>query len=206
MSTISLFSILILVFSVVAHELAHGYVALALGDPTAKYAGRLTLNPWRHLDFMGSIIVPLILSLLPGGLVFGWAKPVPYNPYNLRHHYGEALVAGAGPAINLFIAIIFGTLLRFQVFGLLEPGALWLIEIIIFTNIVLAGFNLLPVPPFDGSKILFACLPKRLLTLRHFLEKNQLILLLLVVILSGSLLSVVSNTAFFLFTGKFFGL
>lgn len=206
MSTISLFSILILVFSVVAHELAHGYVALALGDPTAKYAGRLTLNPWRHLDFMGSIIVPLILSLLPGGLVFGWAKPVPYNPYNLRHPYGEALVAGAGPAINLFIAIIFGTLLRFQVFGLLEPGALWLIEIIIFTNIVLAGFNLLPVPPFDGSKILFACLPKRLLTLRHFLEKNQLILLLLVVILSGSLLSVVSNTAFFLFTGKFFGL
>ena len=107
-----IFSLAILVVSVMVHEIAHGWTAFILGDPTAKLAGRLTLNPIPHIDPVGSIIVPLVLSLLPGGIVFGWAKPVPYNPYNLKVKNGPAYVALAGPASNFIIAIIFSLLIR----------------------------------------------------------------------------------------------
>src|SRR5262245_29317731 len=107
-----LFIIIILIMSVVVHEVSHGFAALALGDPTAKYAGRLTLNPFYHLDPIGSVLVP-ILGYLSGGIIIGWAKPVPFNPYNLRDaRWGEALVALAGPVSNIILAIIFSLIIR----------------------------------------------------------------------------------------------
>src|SRR3990167_8818312 len=103
-----IFSILILIMSVVVHEVSHGLVANYLGDPTARLAGRLSFNPLKHLDILGSILVPLLLIMSKAGIIFGWAKPVPVNTYNLRWKYGEALVSGAGPASNILIALFFG--------------------------------------------------------------------------------------------------
>ena len=106
--------IAILLMSVVIHEVSHGAMANYLGDPTAKYAGRLTLNPIKHLDPFGSILIPLFLLIVQSPFLFGWAKPVPYNPYNLRNKkWGSAMVAAAGPGSNLIIALIFGLALRF---------------------------------------------------------------------------------------------
>ena len=107
-----IFQLTVLIISVVVHEVSHGLMANRLGDPTAKQMGRLTFNPLNHLDFMGSFLVPLITSL-GGGFIFGWAKPVPYNPYNLKNQkWGPALVAGVGPFSNFIIAIIFSVLIR----------------------------------------------------------------------------------------------
>jgi len=152
-----IFIIAILIFSVVLHEVSHGYAANFLGDPTARLAGRLTLNPIKHLDMMGSIIIPAILILTGAGFIFGWAKPVPYNPYNLRKggKYAEAIVAGAGPASNFIIAIIFGLLMRFGIAsGIATVPFIQIAGIIVFVNIMLGVFNLIPVYPLDGSKVL----------------------------------------------------
>ena len=114
-----IFVLIILLFSIVIHEVAHGSVAYSLGDPTAKNAGRLTLNPIPHIDPIGSILLPGVLILMSvalggGGIIFGWAKPVPINPYNFRDQkYGEVKVALAGPGANLLIALVFGLVLRF---------------------------------------------------------------------------------------------
>ena len=159
-----LFSILILLLSVVIHEVSHGYAALALGDSTAKYQGRLTLNPLKHIDLFGSIILPLLLVITKAGFVFGWAKPVPFNPYNLRNQrYGEALVAIAGPVSNIVVALFFGLLLRFGIpFGWYPVSFVEIASGVVFINLVLAGFNLVPLPPLDGSKVLFALAPQHL--------------------------------------------
>lgn len=157
-----IFIIAILIFSVVIHEVSHGFAANYLGDPTARLAGRLTLNPIKHLDMMGSIIIPAILILTSAGFIFGWAKPVPYNPYNLRKggKWAEAIVAGAGPASNFVIAIIFGLLLRFGIsFGFATPAFIQIAGIIVFVNIMLGVFNLIPIYPLDGSKVLAGVLP-----------------------------------------------
>src|SRR5574343_1207888 len=107
---------LILLFSVIIHELAHGYVAYSLGDPTAKYEGRLTMNPLKHLDPFGSVILPLLLILSQSSFIIGWAKPVPYNPYNLKNQkWGDAIVALAGPLSNICVALFFGLLIRFGI-------------------------------------------------------------------------------------------
>jgi Zn-dependent protease len=154
-----IFLILILILSVVIHEVSHGYAAQMLGDPTARMAGRLTLNPLKHIDPLGTVIIPAILVITGANFLIGWAKPVPYNPYNLRNaKWGEAIVAGAGPATNLAIALFFGLMLRF-LGGNLGPEALQLSAYIVFINILLAIFNLLPIPPLDGSKVLKAILP-----------------------------------------------
>ena len=109
-----IFVIAVLIFSVVLHEVSHGYVAEMLGDPTARLAGRLTLNPLKHLDPLGSVILPVLLVLSGAKILVGWAKPVPYNPYNLSNQrYGEAFVAGAGPLVNIALALLFGLALRF---------------------------------------------------------------------------------------------
>jgi Zn-dependent protease len=172
--------IAILIMSIVIHELAHGYSALALGDPTAKYAGRLTLNPIRHLDVVGSFIVPFISYAL-GGFIFGWAKPVPYNPFNLKNQrWGELMVAVAGPLSNILLAFVFGILVRASDFlGLASDAFLSLAVFIVFINVILAIFNLVPIPPLDGSKILFAFLPYRYGRLRAILEAYGLILVIL---------------------------
>jgi len=150
--------IAIVILSIIFHEVAHGYVANWLGDPTARLAGRLTLNPVPHIDPVGSILLPGILALSGTPFLVGWAKPVPYNPYNLRHgKWGEAAVAFAGPATNILIAIFFAMLLRL---GLLDSPALLSVGVlVIVANLVLAIINLIPIPPLDGSKILRALLP-----------------------------------------------
>lgn len=151
---IQIFSIIVLIFSVVIHEVAHGYTAYLFGDSTAKNKGRLTLNPIKHIDLFGSIIVPLLLILLPGNVILGWAKPVPYNPYNLKNRrWGEFWVAFAGPLSNLLIGIIFIILIRLAPLLGLSPIFVTLAFMIVIINFVLAVFNLIPIPPLDGSKI-----------------------------------------------------
>jgi Zn-dependent protease len=174
-----IFQILILIFSVVIHEVAHGYAALMQGDITAKYAGRLTLNPIKHLDPVGSIIVPIILSMIPGGIIFGWAKPVPFNPNNLKNkRWGEAIVAVAGPISNIILAVVFGVLIRFSDVLNLNESFVKLSLFVILINIVLAIFNLIPIPPLDGSKILFSFFPKYASEIRNFLERYGFLILL----------------------------
>lgn len=154
----TIFFVAVLIFSVVLHEVSHGYMANALGDPTARLQGRLTLNPVSHIDPIGSILLPLLLKISGSPFLIGYAKPVPYNPYNLRGRYAEALVALAGPAVNIFIAVVFGLAIRF--FGAsFDASFLSAFEIIVITNMVLALFNLIPIPPLDGSKILSGILP-----------------------------------------------
>lgn len=147
--------------SVVIHEVAHGYAAFMLGDPTAKYAGRLTLNPINHLDPWGSVIIPLLLTVSGAGIIFGWAKPVPYNPYNLRDQkYGPAVVGAAGPLSNLVLALTAGVAMRaLLVSGVQEGIVLQILATVILINVLLMVFNLLPIPPLDGSKLLFSVLP-----------------------------------------------
>lgn len=148
-----IFGIIVLIFSVVLHEVAHGYMANWLGDPTARLQGRLTLNPVSHIDPLGSIILPGLLLMTSSPLLIGYAKPVPYNPYNLRGRYGEGLVAFAGPGTNILLALIFGLLIRFAG-PQLGPDLVGAFAIIAYVNMLLALFNLIPIPPLDGSKVL----------------------------------------------------
>jgi len=176
-----IFQLGILLMSVVIHEFAHGWMAFRLGDSTAKYYGRLTLNPIKHLDLWGSLVVPFMIFIFSGGqAIFGWAKPVPFNPYNLKDQkYGIAKVAAAGPAANLSIALLFGLILRFAPSGfLISNGITQIFILIVFLNILLAIFNLIPLPPLDGSKILFTFLPNSLENLRMFLEQYGMFVLL----------------------------
>lgn len=157
-----IFGLAVLILSVVVHEVSHGYAAYALGDRTAKNLGRLTFNPIKHLDLWGSFIVPIALILLNAGIIFGWAKPVPYNPYNLRDQkWGSAKVAAAGPLANIVIALFFTLVLRVAPAGIFSPLAVQALGLIVYINILLALFNLVPIPPLDGSKILAAFLPYR---------------------------------------------
>jgi Zn-dependent protease len=171
----------ILIISAILHEVAHGSIAYSLGDPTAKQEGRLTLNPLPHLDPVGSFLLPLFLFLIQSPVKIAWAKPVPINPYNLANpKLDMAKIAFAGPASNFFVAIFFGLLLRF--FSL--PDEILLIfSIIVFVNILLAVFNLVPLAPLDGSKILFAFLPSRLDYVKIYLEDFSLFLILIFLIL-----------------------
>lgn len=174
-----LFQIIILIMSVVIHEVAHGYAARSLGDHTAEYEGRLTLNPLKHLDPFGSLLLPF-LSYQLGGFLIGWAKPVPYNPYNLRPgRWSEAWVAAAGPLSNLALALIFGLLLRFGGGAGLPTGFLEIATVITLINLVLMVFNLVPIAPLDGSKLLFALFPREVPQLRAFFEKFGFLLLIL---------------------------
>jgi Zn-dependent protease len=199
----SLFAILLLVMSVVVHEVCHGYVAEALGDPTARYAGRLTLNPLKHLDPLGSVIVPFILSLIPPYIVFGWAKPVPVNPYNLKNQrWGELLVAAAGPLSNMAIALFFGLMIRFNSLFPFLPFSFWSIAAsVVFINLLLALFNLVPIPPLDGSKIFFGLLPYRFAGIRDMFERPSLIFFFIFIIFLWQFLDPVIYFLFRLITG-----
>lgn len=175
-----------LALAIILHEVAHGYAALYLGDPTAKYAGRLSLNPIHHVDLWGTIIIPLFLILSGTGFVFGWAKPVPVNYYNLRKgKYGPVLVALAGPATNLLLVIIFGLLARFSPQDTSLP---YLFFAIAMTNSFLMFFNIIPVPPLDGSKILYLFLESRPDVIM-WLERYGFYILIAVLFLGDRILS-----------------
>ena len=153
-------TLVILILSIVIHEVSHGYAANWLGDPTARLAGRLSPNPFLHIDPVGSVLVPAVLYITNAHFLFGWAKPVPYNPYNLRNQrWGEAFVAGAGPLSNLLIAGIFAILIRFSVAFDFSADFTEMLGYVVFINILLAVFNAIPIPPLDGSKIIAPFLP-----------------------------------------------
>jgi Zn-dependent protease len=182
---------------------AHGYAAYMLGDQTARYEGRLTLNPLKHLDPFGSVILPLLLYVSQAGMLFGWAKPVPYNPYNLRPgRLSEPLVAAAGPASNIFIALIFGLILRLSIAGgYATPAFINITALVVFINIMLAIFNLVPIPPLDGSKLLFALFPRKLYEMRHFFERYGLMLVILFIFFAWRVISPIVFYLFVLITG-----
>lgn len=151
-----IFIYIVIIFSAIIHEYCHAWAAYVQGDHTAKDAGRLTLNPISHMDLYGTVIIPLAFLIFANGFI-GWAKPVPINPYNFKNQkHGIIWVSLAGPASNLFIALILGILIRFNVF----PFLILPFSIIAYINIFLALFNLIPVPPLDGSKLLLNKFPR----------------------------------------------
>ena len=203
---IAFLSFAILILSIVVHEVAHGYAANSLGDPTARLAGRLTLNPLPHIDLMGSIVIPALLVFTGSPIMFGWAKPVPYNPYNLKNQrFGETLVAVAGSATNILLAIIFGLIVRFGSTPLTTGGTLfdantlYLAASIAFINLFLGLFNLIPFPPLDGFTALRTVLPWHLSSTLLRLEQH---------IHGAGMVSLILFLLFFsyVFAGPFFNL
>ncbi len=204
-ATNSIFYILVLIMSVVIHEVSHGFMAEYFGDKTARFAGRLTLNPLKHLDLFGSVLLPIFLVISHSPFLFGWAKPVPYNPDNLSNKkWGTIAVAGAGVIANFSIAIIFGIIIRTASHFALPDGFYFITSIIVIVNLALGIFNLIPIPPLDGSKILFSFLPDSSRNVVQFIERYSLVLLLVfIVFFSDSLLPILSYL-FHLLTGLAF--
>ncbi len=203
--TDAIFYVAILIMSVVIHEVSHGFMAEYFGDDTARVAGRLTLNPLKHLDIFGSIILPAFLVLTHSGFLFGWAKPVPYNPNNLRDRkLGTIAVAAAGVLSNFVIAIVFGLIIRFTL-PLNWPVAFYVITSAIVTvNLALGIFNLIPIPPLDGSKILFSFLPDSAFSFMIAYEQYSLILLLIFIVFFSERLYPILTFLFHLITGLAF--
>ncbi|MEK7539181.1 MAG: site-2 protease family protein [Patescibacteria group bacterium] len=201
----AVFYIVILIMSVVIHEISHGFVAERFGDKTARHAGRLTLNPLAHLDFFGSVLLPILLVLTHSPFLFGWAKPVPYNPNNLSDKKrGTIAVASAGILANIGIAIIFGIIIRFTSGLSLPTGFYFITSIIVMVNLALGIFNLIPIPPLDGSKILFSFLPKSAFSFILAYEQYSLILLLIFIVFFSSYLTPILIFLFHLLTGLAF--
>ena len=197
-----IFQLVVLVFSVMIHEISHGFVAEKLGDSTARRAGRLTLNPIRHIDFFGSIILPLLLFISGSRFIIGWAKPVPYNPNALYKDfkYGPLKVALAGPASNILVFIVLGLIARFGA-GFLSPILVGLFAFIAFMNIYLAVFNLVPIPPLDGSKILTLFLPPRYATMLETFSFSGIIFVFIFIFLFSSVIYYIAIFLFALVTG-----
>lgn len=180
--SLPIISFIILIISIILHEISHGYMAEYLGDPTARLLGRLTMNPIPHIDPIGSIVLPILFVLSGSPVVFGWAKPVPYDPRNIRgtafkERYGGALIAAAGPAVNIFLAIVFGLLIRFVE---LDPVMTQFFLIVVLINSSLAVFNLIPVPPLDGHHVLAALLPSAIRRKYEELYKYSFVLMFIV--------------------------
>ena len=204
-ATNTIFYIIILIMSVVIHEVSHGFMAEYFGDKTARFAGRLTLNPIPHLDLFGSIILPALLVLSNAPFLFGWAKPVPYNPDNLSNRrWGTIAVAGAGVLANFAIAVIFGVIIRLAAPFALPSDFYFITSIIVLINLALGIFNLIPIPPLDGSKILFSLLPYSYSSLIFKLERYSLILLLVFIMFFIQYLYPVLTFLFTLLTGLAF--
>lgn len=198
--------IIVLIMSVVVHEVSHGYMAYWLGDPTAKYAGRLNFNPVNHLDLFGSFIIPGMLLLTGSPFLFGWAKPVPFNPYNLKSQkWGPAIVGLAGPLSNLIMAVVAGILIRTAlVFGMVDGFVLQILAITVFINVLLMVFNMFPIPPLDGSKLLFAIIPISEHT-KMTLERYGFVFLLIFLILFQDVFSLIMFSVLKLVTSNIIG-
>lgn len=201
-----IFQLAVLLFSVIIHEVSHGTMALRLGDKTAKNAGRLTLNPLKHLDFFGSFVLPLSLFLLSGGqMILGWAKPVPYDPRNLKNpKMGSGLIGVAGPVSNILVAVVFGITLRVLVGWAYVPAIatmIFLMNYIVFINVLLAVFNLLPIPPLDGSGILFSVLSDRYYKVKEFLLRYGFFILILFIFFGFQLIIPLVQTVYSLIVG-----
>jgi Zn-dependent protease len=205
----SIFYILILIISVVAHEVAHGYVAFKFGDQTAKMAGRLTINPIPHLDLFGSILLPIILVVTNAGFLFGWAKPVPVNSANFAPEIRKKalfFVSIAGIVVNLLIAFFFSMVIRSSAFIALPSSIIEISALIVFLNILLAVFNAVPVPPLDGSGILFSLLPDRFSRFEKLASAYTLPLFIIVVFFIWPVISPIVFWIFNLMTGISFNL
>ena len=192
------FIALILFPAVILHEYAHGWVAYRLGDPTAKLAGRLTLNPLKHIDPVGTVILPAFLFLMRSHFFIGWAKPVPVNFMNLRHPKRDMMLVGlAGPATNVGLAFIASALLKSH------PSVfmIFLLEQILLINLMLAVFNLMPIPPLDGSRVVMGLLPSRWATAYSQLEGYGMLIVILLLslgIFENSIVPLVLFLAYFL--------
>lgn len=206
-----IFYVAVLIMSVVAHEFAHAYAAYKMGDDTAHLSGRLTLNPFKHLDIFGSILLPLFLVISKAGFVIGWAKPVPYNPNNIRDpKKGTIIISVVGILTNLAIAVVFGLLVRlyistgmpiYAIDGFNLSPILKISTIIVLVNIVLAIFNLIPIPPLDGSKLLFSLIPYKYRFVQNFLEQWGMFILLFFIIFLWEKVSPIIYLLFSLITG-----
>jgi Zn-dependent protease len=174
-----LFFFIIIIPAAIIHEYAHAWMADQLGDPTARYAGRLTLDPRVHVDKVGTILLPLasfLLMIATGfGILFAYAKPVPFNPNNLKDkRWGPVWVAIAGPASNIILAIMFGLALQLMP---VSASLASLLYVIVYANVILAVFNMMPIPPLDGSKLLFALIPDSQWQLKETLQRYGLFIL-----------------------------
>jgi Zn-dependent protease len=195
----TIFKIIILIMSVIIHELSHGFTAELLGDPTPRMQGRLTLNPFKHLDFLGSFVVPIITTM--AGFTFGWAKPVEWNPYNVKNkRWGEFLISLAGPSSNILIAVVFGLIIRFYS-DILPGSSIYIATYIVIINIVLPVFNLIPLPPLDGSKVLFSFLPIRWYFIREILETYSILFFLIVAVFLWQFIEPIIPIIFKVITG-----
>ena len=196
------FQIVVLLFSITIHEVSHGLMAYSLGDNTAKNLGRLTLNPLKHLDMFGSILLPLLLFVIRSPFIFGYAKPVPYNPRNLRDRkYGAAKVAIAGPLANITLAVVFGTILRFMPDIFTSSLIPQLFASIVFINLILAVFNMFPIPPLDGHWLLFTFLPARYNYLKVYMYRYSMFLFILFLLFFLPLVFNITNFFFRIITG-----
>jgi Zn-dependent protease len=204
-ATNAIFYIIILIMSVVIHEVSHGFMAEYFGDKTARDADRLTLNPIKHIDLFGSIILPVVLVLAHSPFMFGWAKPVPYNPNNLSNKkWGTIAVASAGVLVNFFIAIIFGIVIRFSANLALPDSFYFITSIIVIVNLALGIFNLIPIPPLDGSKIFFSFLPESAYSFVLTYEQYSFIILLVFIVFFSTYLAPLLTFLFHLLTGLAF--
>ena len=203
LTTLSVFSFVVLIMSIIVHEVAHGLAAEREGDDTARNLGRITLNPLKHIDWVGSVILPLILVLSNAGAIFGWAKPVPYDPRNLVHgKKSEAIVAIAGIIVNVTIAVFFGLVVRIALLtGYATMPLVQAASVIVLINSVLALFNAIPLAPLDGFRFLQAVLPERAQPTLSFIERYSLPLLLLFILFGWGLVSPLAYAFYHLVTG-----
>jgi len=175
-----LISLIIFFSAVIIHEYCHGWVAYKLGDPTAKYAGRLTLNPLEHIDPFGTILLPIMLIVLRSPVIFGWAKPVPVNFWNLRNpRRGMVWVGLAGPMANFLLAVFFSQFLRLSPPPIIRD----LLSGAIMINLVFAVFNLIPIPPLDGSRVISGLLPYRYAMIYNEWERYGVMVIFLLLFL-----------------------